>query len=77
MSTTTRPSVGGHIEAIYLTVGRFAASHTLAGVYQAVAQGEPVSDPRYSFGDFVDMVGFPKVWHFERKYADPLAEDQI
>ena len=28
-------------------------------------------------GDFVDMIGFPKVWEFEEKYADLLAEDQI
>jgi hypothetical protein len=30
-----------------------------------------------AFGDFVDMIGFPKVWDFKRKYADLLAEDQI
>jgi hypothetical protein len=24
-----------------------------------------------------DMIGFPKVWDFERKYADLLAEDRI
>jgi hypothetical protein len=31
----------------------------------------------YAFGDFVDMIGFSKVWDFEQKYADLLAEDQI
>ena len=65
----------GFAVAIYPTVGLFAASHALAGVYQAVAQGEPVSDPLCSFGDFVDMIGFAKVWDFERKYADLLAEE--
>jgi len=25
----------------------------------------------------VDMIGFPKVWEFEQKYADLLAQDQI
>ena len=55
----------------------FAASHALASVYQALAQGKPVSDPLCDFGDFVDMIGFPNVWDFEQKYADLLAEDQI
>jgi 2,3-dimethylmalate lyase len=67
----------GFAAAIYPTVGLFAASQALASVYQALAQGKPVSDPLYAFGDFVDMIGFPKVWEFEQKYADLLAEDQI
>jgi hypothetical protein len=25
----------------------------------------------------VDMIGFPKVWEFEQKYAGLLAQDQI
>jgi hypothetical protein len=44
-------------------------------VYQARAQGEPVTDPLYAFDNFVDMIGFPNVWDFEKKYADLLAED--
>ena len=63
--------------AIYPTVGLFAASHALASVYNALAQGKPVNDPIYAFDDFVDMIGFPTVWDFEKKYADLLAEDQI
>lgn len=38
--------------------------------------GLPVSDPLYAFDDFVGMTGFPKVWDFEKKYADLLAQDQ-
>jgi 2,3-dimethylmalate lyase len=67
----------GFAAAIYPTVGLFAASHVLASVYQALAQGEPVSDPLCAFGDFVDMIGFPTVWDFEKTYTDLLAEDQI
>ena len=67
----------GFAAAIYPTAGLFAASHALASVYQALAQGEPVSDPLYSFEGFVDMIGFPKVWDFEKKYADILAAEQI
>ena len=67
----------GFSVAAYPTAGLFAASHALAGVYQALAQGKPVSEPMCAFGDFVDMIGFPEVWDFEKKYADFLAEDQI
>ena len=67
----------GFAAAIYPTAGLFAASHALASVYQALAQGEPVSDPLYSFEGFVYMIGFPKVWDFEKKYADILAAEQI
>ena len=67
----------GFAAAIYPTVGLFAASHALASVYQALAQGKPVSDPLYGFDDFVDMIGFSKVWEFEQKYADMLVEDRI
>jgi 2,3-dimethylmalate lyase len=67
----------GFSAAIYLTVGLFAASHALASVYRSLAQGEPVSDPLYAFDDFVDMIGFPEVWDFEKKYAELLIEDLI
>jgi hypothetical protein len=46
-----------------------------ASVYQALAQGEPVSDPMCTFDNFVDMIGFPRVWDFEKKYADLLDDD--
>jgi 2,3-dimethylmalate lyase len=66
----------GFAAGIYPTAGLLAASHALAGVYQALAQGEPVSDPMCAFGDFLNMIGFRKVWDFEKKYADFLAEAQ-
>jgi hypothetical protein len=65
----------GFAMAVYPTAGLFAASHALASVYQALAQGEPVSDPMCTFDNFVDMIGFPKVWDFEQKYADLLADE--
>jgi 2,3-dimethylmalate lyase len=67
----------GFAAALYPIAGLFAASHALASVYQALAQGKPVSEPLYAFGDFVDMIGFPKVWEFEQKYAGLLAQDQV
>ncbi len=42
----------------------------LASVYQALAQSKRVSDELYAFDDFLEMIGFPKVWEFEKKYAD-------
>lgn len=42
----------GFAAAIYPTAGLLAASHALASVYQALAQGEPVTDPLYAFDNF-------------------------
>ncbi|MGO9032901.1 isocitrate lyase/PEP mutase family protein [Mycobacterium sp.] len=67
----------GFSVAIYPTAGLFAASRALASVYRSLAQGEPVADPLYAFDDFVDLIGFPEVWDFEKKYAEFLIEDQI
>ncbi len=66
----------GFAAAIYPTAGLFAASQSLASVYQALAQGEMVTDPLYAFDDFVDMIGFPRIWDFEKRYADLLAEER-
>ncbi|MCV7031159.1 isocitrate lyase/PEP mutase family protein [Mycobacterium sherrisii] len=67
----------GFAAAIYPTAGLFAASHALASVYHSVAQGEPVTDPLCSFAEFVDLIGFPKVWDFEKRYAALLNQAQI
>ncbi|MGB8405853.1 MAG: isocitrate lyase/PEP mutase family protein [Mycobacterium sp.] len=67
----------GFAAAIYPTVGLFAASHALNSVYHALAQGKPVTDSLCEFSDFVDMIGFPEVWDFEKKYADLLVNEQI
>ena len=56
----------GFAAALYPIAGLFAASHALASVYQALAQGKPVSEPLYAFGDFVDMIGFPKCGNSNR-----------
>jgi 2,3-dimethylmalate lyase len=66
----------GFSVAIYATAGLFAASHALANVYAALAQGKPVKAPLYAFEDFVEMIGFRKVWDFEEKYADLLQPAQ-
>jgi 2-methylisocitrate lyase-like PEP mutase family enzyme len=65
----------GFAAAIYPTVGLFAASHALNSVYHALAQGTPVTDSLCDFSDFVEMIGFRKVWDFEKKYADFLVNE--
>ena len=35
---------------------------------------ETVKAPLYGFHDFVKMIGFQKVWDFEKKYAGILVE---
>ncbi len=61
--------------AIYPTAGLFAAAHTLQNVYNSLANGQPVTEPLITFHDFVELIGFQKVWDFEEKYADLLKEE--
>jgi hypothetical protein len=35
------------------------------------------ADPMCAFGDFLNMIGFPEVWEFEKNYADFLAEAKV
>jgi 2-methylisocitrate lyase-like PEP mutase family enzyme len=64
----------GYSIAIYPTAGLFAAAHVLEKVYASLANDELVDEPLYAFADFVRLIGFQKVWDFEKKYADLLAE---
>jgi 2-methylisocitrate lyase-like PEP mutase family enzyme len=63
----------GFSAAIYPTAGQFAAARALASVYDAHAHDKPVETPLYAFDDFAEMIGFQKVWDFEKKYADLLS----
>jgi 2-methylisocitrate lyase-like PEP mutase family enzyme len=59
--------------AIYPTVGFLAAADALRRVYTSIVRGEaepPV--PLFSFSDFNELIGFPDVWAFEKRYADDL-----
>jgi 2-methylisocitrate lyase-like PEP mutase family enzyme len=64
----------GFSAAIYPTAGLFAAAKALESVYDAHANDKPVETPLYAFHDFVEMIGFQKIWDFEQKYADLLAD---
>lgn len=65
----------GFSVAIYPTAGLFAASYALDAVYKSLGKDAPIGVPLYGFRDFVEMIGFQKVWDFEEKYADLLAEE--
>jgi len=60
--------------AIYPTAGLLAASYALSNVYKSLVANEPLQMPLYGFDDFVSMIGFPKIWAFERKYAELESE---
>lgn len=59
--------------AIYPTAGLFAAAKALAIVYDDHVNDRQVKAPLYPFQDFVEMIGFQRVWDFEEKYASLLA----
>jgi 2-methylisocitrate lyase-like PEP mutase family enzyme len=63
----------GFSVALYPTAGLFAAAKALESVYDAHVKDRPVETPLYAFHDFVEMIGFQKVWDFEKKYAGLLA----
>lgn len=63
----------GFSAAIYPTAGLFAAAKALASVYDDHVNDRLVKAPLYPFQDFVEMIGFRKVWDFEEKYASLLA----
>src|SRR5262249_18726376 len=63
----------GFSAAIYPTAGLFAAARALASLYDDHVKDRQVQTPLYAFHDFVEMIGFQRVWDFEEKYADLLA----
>jgi len=67
----------GFSVALYPTAGLFAAAHALQSVYDSLANDRPITDPLYAFHDFVELIGFQKVWDFEQKYADLLKKEGI
>ena len=57
--------------AIYPAVGFLAMAEALRRAYESVVAGEaepPV--PLYAFSAFNELIGFPEVWAFERRYAE-------
>jgi 2-methylisocitrate lyase-like PEP mutase family enzyme len=65
----------GFAVAIYPVTGLLAASQALARVYEALARGEDIDLPIYSFEAFNRLMGFEEIWEFERRYAALLRDD--
>ena len=60
---------------IYPVVGFLAMAEALRRAYDSIAAGEPQpSVPLYEFSAFNELIGFPRVWAFERRYAENLIE---
>jgi 2,3-dimethylmalate lyase len=57
--------------AIYPAVGFLAVAETLKRAYGSTARGEAEPPlPLYGFAAFNDLIGFPDVWEFEKRYAE-------
>lgn len=56
---------------IYPVVGFLAMAEALRRAYDSVVAGEPQPPvPLYDFAAFNELIGFPQVWDFERRYAE-------
>ncbi|WP_207539409.1 isocitrate lyase/PEP mutase family protein [Sabulicella rubraurantiaca] len=59
----------GYAIAIYPAVGFLAAAKALEGAYATLRDtGEPPAES-YGFGRICELMGFPEVWEFEKKWA--------
>ncbi|MGY4458509.1 isocitrate lyase/PEP mutase family protein [Bradyrhizobium sp. LB13.1] len=59
----------GYRMAIYPTAGLLAPAYAPDNVYGALVDDKPVQAPLYDFDEFSSLIGFQKVWDFEKKYA--------
>ena len=63
----------GYAAAIFPTMGFLSAAQALRQAYGELrTAGESSATPMYSFADFSDLIGFPDVWDFERRYAEDI-----
>ncbi len=64
----------GYQMAIFPATGFLAMGQALEQVYQHIHQqgsSKGVATPLYDFQAFSELMGFPAVWDFERRWADP------
>ncbi|MBS7812847.1 isocitrate lyase/PEP mutase family protein [Roseococcus pinisoli] len=69
----------GYGIAIYPAVGFLAAAAALERAYSHLktagdSNGLPASES-YGFGRICELMGFPEVWDFERRWAQPAAKE--
>jgi 2-methylisocitrate lyase-like PEP mutase family enzyme len=62
----------GYAIAIYPAVGFLAVAHALQSAYADLQKHGISTDevPMGSFAEFNQLIGFPDVWEFERRYAE-------
>ncbi len=64
----------GYQMAIFPATGFLAMGQALDSVYRHIHQqgsSKGVATPLYDFQAFSELMGFPAVWDFERRWADP------
>lgn len=66
----TRLAELGFAVAIFPTLGFQAAAHTLKNVYGELQRSGTASAPLYPFAEFNELIGFPDVWDFEKRFAE-------
>jgi 2-methylisocitrate lyase-like PEP mutase family enzyme len=65
----------GYAIAIYPAVGFLAAAKALESAYAQLRDtGLPPAES-YGFARICELMGFPEVWEFERRWAQPAAKD--
>lgn len=62
----------GFALAIFPAAGFLATAHALTSAYREIEKtgGSTGETPLYSFADFNDLIGFPAVWEFDKRYAE-------
>ena len=69
----------GYGMAIFPATGFLAVGEALSAVYQHIREqgsSKGVATPLYEFSAFNELMGFPAVWQFERRWADRERVDQ-
>ncbi len=64
----------GYQMAIFPATGFLAMGHALDSVYRHIHQqgsSKGVATPLYDFNAFSELMGFPAVWEFERRWTEP------
>ena len=64
----------GYRLAIFPATGFLAMGAALDAVYRHIHQqgsSQGVATPLYDFNAFSELMGFPAVWEFERRWAEP------
>ncbi len=65
----------GYAIAIYPAIGFLAAAKALEGAYAALRNSGSPPAESYGFSRMCELMDFPEVWEFERRWARPAMKD--